>query len=253
MILQFDDGADREPFYDSKPQKFGIRILLNIFNGDFMKRVFFVVAVLGLLASCSSRISICSSGADDVAVSFSAAFSPAAADSLRSLMDASGSSADTQAGGAIFSSNEIKSFLTAAGAKNVTADAGAQKISAAGSVADVSKTVLSSCGILKTTPSSIAFSFGPDELSAFYENLTEDAQGSLDLLMIPCLNDEKMTVAEYSELLASVYGQTLADEITKGEILLELKSADSKKSLTDKITLGELFTLTKTKTWSLSW
>jgi hypothetical protein len=83
--------------------------------------------------------------------------------------------------------------------------------------------------------------------------MDEESKSYFDLLMVPALTGEEMNVKEYNELLPSVYGPELADEVTEGTLQIELKSPDGKKSVKDSITLGRLLTGTTTKSWSVKW
>ena len=71
--------------------------------------------------------------------------------------------------------------------------------------------------------------------------------------MIPCLTGETSTVTEYQELLSSIYGKELADEIINGKMYINLISPDGSKTNKIQINLGEIFTLSSDKTWSLNW
>ena len=72
------------------------------------------------------------------------------------------------------------------------------------------------------------------------------------LMMIPALIGEKMSVPEYRELLASMYGPSFADEIVNGNLTINLSSPNGKKTLSKTISLGEILTATEEKTWSIS-
>lgn len=216
------------------------------------------LAAFFLLASCSPSISVHAKNSDDVQVDFSAGFSKQAESAILELFQAA--AGITQGNqqinfdvASIFSETEIENFLIGAGATNVSAKSTQDKISASLAINSLSTNPLAATGILTRTANSLSFTIGPEQLNALYEKLNEENQGYLDLLMIPALNDDEMTVAEYRGLLASLYGAELADEVCGGTLSIELKSPDSKKVISQKIPLGELLTLAESKTWSVSW
>lgn len=212
--------------------------------------LFFSYLAVVALASCSASISVTAKNNDDVTLNFSSSFSKQAQEALLSLTGAQENSKNRS----LISADDVKSFLFSSQAVNVKADVSPQnQITASGDFASVSDKNLSALNILKRTPASLTLSLGPEQIAAFYNSLPEDTRSYFDLLMIPCLNDEKMDIAEYTELLASVYGTTLAQKIVNGQIKIELKSENPKKSVKAQLTLGELFTQTEQKTWSVSW
>lgn len=215
-------------------------------------------AALLMFASCSPSISVRVKNLDDVQVDFSAGFSKQTKDAILELLQsASGlvSSEHTDfEGTSIFSEEEIKDFLSGAGATSVSAKTdNGKEISASGTIKSLSTNPLADTGILTRTANSLTLTLGPKQFTSLYSKLSEESQGYLDLLMIPALNDDAMTTAEYRGLLSSVYGKELANEVCDGVLSIELKSPDSKKSLSEKIPLGELLTLTESKSWSVSW
>lgn len=222
---------------------------MKLFNLHKFCFLFASLAVVGLV-SCSGSITVTAKNNDDVTLSFSSAFSKKSQDALLSLTGAQENSKSRT----LLSADEVKTFLSSSQATNIKASVSPQnEINASGDFADISDKNLSSFNILKRTQKSLSLSLGPEQISAFYNSLTEDTRSYFDLLMIPCLNDEKMDIGEYTELLASVYGTTLAEEIVNGQIKIELQAENLKKSVKTQITLGELFTLTEQKTWSVFW
>lgn len=57
----------------------------------------------------------------------------------------------------------------------------------------------------------------------FYEALDENEKASIDLLCAPVFTGEKMSVGEYEEVLASLYGKELAAEVVNGKIEITVK------------------------------
>ena len=97
------------------------------------------------------------------------------------------------------------------------------------------------------------FSLGAEQFQAFYSLLSEEFRSYFDLMMIPGLIGEKMTAAEYEQLLSSMYGPTFAKDVVSGTLEISLSSPDGKKTLKDTISLGDILTLSETKTWKISW
>ncbi len=211
--------------------------------------LFACLAVAGLV-SCSSSLTVTAKSTDGVTLNFNSSFSKEAQTALLSLTGAQDSSTNAP----LINAGDVKSFLLSSQATNVKALVSPQnEITASGEFAPLSQKKLSELNILKRTDTSLSLSLGPEQITAFYNSLPEDTRSYFDLLMIPCLNDDQMDINEYTQLLASVYGTTLAQEIANGQIKIELNAENLKKTVKAQITLGELFTLTEQKTWSVSW
>ena len=73
-------------------------------------------------------------------------------------------------------------------------------------------------------------------INKFISILPQEASEYLDLLMAPIFVGESMTPEEYTELLSTVYGPTLSDEISKSQVQLTLISPTGKKQyFTEKL------------------
>lgn len=129
-----------------------------------------------------------------------------------------------------FDAEQIKFSMSQAGFENVNASADKDNSFSVGfSLADFSDANESS-GKVKSNPlsSSGIFNRGQDgkpyleisseKLLSLYEKLPFEIQSYLDMLMAPSFTGEKMSDEEYLDLLASVYGQSLADEIKNSKI-----------------------------------
>lgn len=210
-----------------------------------------------LFSSCSSALSVTALKGDDIRLNFSLEFSPKGLNALKDLSNMMGSYEGSSTGSAenqIFSADEVKNFLMASGAKEVSAkNTKDNSIEASALIESLSKTTLAQSKILTKTANSLKLSFGPQELNLFYEFLDEESRVYFDLLMVPCLNGEKMGFTEYRELLSSIYGSDLASELTDGVLKIELKSPDLKKVTRAQLKIGELLTLESSKSWSVSW
>lgn len=216
------------------------------------KFILLMAAVLSLsLLSCKSQLSVQAGNDDSAKVEFSIGFSKKAASMLKELMGAV--SQDSNADNSIITGQDVANLLRSVGTTDVKASAKADQVSANGTLKELSKTKISSSKILSKTANSLTVSIGTEQINSIYESMDEESKSYFDLLMVPALTGEEMNVKEYNELLASVYGPELADEVTEGTLQIELKSPDGKKSVKDSITLGRLLTGTTTKSWSVKW
>lgn len=131
---------------------------------------------------------------------------------------------------AFFDAEEIKFSMSQAGFENVNASADKDNIFSVGfSLPDFSDAnEISGKGKSEPLSSSGIFNHGQngkpyleissEKLQSLYEKLPFEIQSYLDMLMAPSFTGEKMSDEEYLDLLASVYGQSLADEIKNSKI-----------------------------------
>ena len=110
------------------------------------------------------------------------------------------------------------------------------------------KTTADSAGNLKK----VELTLSPEILQELITNQNSIIQKYADLLMAPCFTNEILSKEEYKELVSSLYGSEIADELLSGEISISLKSNYSKqKTPSVKIPLIEILTLTGEKTFTL--
>lgn len=197
------------------------------------------------LTSCDSSITVTSMGKDKAQVDFGSAFSKVFIDTFGTV---SGSASDSLP----LNSEGTKAILTNAGLKSVYARTSGRTLTASG-IYDKASSALSESGIIKSTEKSLSLTVGPDQFKSLYSLLDEEGQSYFDLLMIPCLIDDEMSCEEYTELVASMYGNSFATDLTEGKLSVTLYSPDKTKKMPVQIKLGELFTMTESKTWSISW
>ena len=69
-----------------------------------------------------------------------------------------------------------------------------------------------------------------ENLRKFYDEADEQTRLILDLLIAPIFNGEEMSADEYVELLSSVYGSAVAEEVQKGFVNISLVNSSGKKS-----------------------
>lgn len=205
---------------------------------------FFSVLIFG---SCSPKISVAAGNDDSVKISFSTSFPDETAKTLRSM---AGIGADVP----IFAENDIKNLLAQVGSTNTKVSIpSVNTLNSNGEIKNISANVLSKCAIVAKSEKSLSVSLGPEQFNNFYNLLTEEYKSYFDLMMIPSLIGEKMSAQEYEELLSSMYGPTFAKDVVSGTLEISLSSPDGKKTLKDSVPLGEILTLSETKTWKVSW
>lgn len=218
-----------------------IKIILAAFFSAFAFSFIFA------FASCSPKISLAAKDLDSVEIKFSTAFPEATAKALRQM---------TGAGDEIpiFAEADIQNLLSQAETQNAKVSIpAANELFSSGTIKNVPENVLSKCKIIGKTANSLSFSLGAEQFQAFYSLLSEEFRSYFDLMMIPSLIGEKMTAAEYEQLLSSMYGPTFAKDVVSGTLEISLSSPDGKKNLKDTISLGDILTLSETKTWKISW
>ncbi|MBQ0050570.1 MAG: hypothetical protein KBT11_00730 [Treponema sp.] len=213
-----------------------------------MKKICILISVFFISLSfigCKPKIEIQAAEKDEVVVKFSTGFAAETAKALRSMSGIS----ENQA---LLSENDIKTVLAQLNSKNEKVSMPSPTEIAAEGTFDLKQNQLSKCGLITKTENSISLSLGPKQFQNFYELLNEEFKSYFDLMMVPALIGEKMTVAEYDELLASMYGPTFAKDLTAGEVEIILKNQNGKKILKETVPLGELLTTTEEKVWKLN-
>ncbi len=215
-----------------------------------LKKFFLLAALLSsgaFFISCSPSVSIKPKSDGEVFFSFKTGFSDNAAKLLRSI---SGIGESEQ----IFSMEDIQSALKSLKIK----DAKVQSLSPTQIVTDgivpaFAQDELSKSGILKSSKNSVSLSLGPSQFNALYSILDETSQAYFDMLMIPSLMGETMDIEEYKKLLSSLYGASFVNELLDGFLEIKISDPSGKQKLSEKISIGEILTLSKTKIWSVSW
>lgn len=122
--------------------------------------------------------------------------------------------------------NEIISSLEKSGYRNVKANLQDNKELSI-SLEDMNK-ILISTQILKMENGFIKEDFSVNALKSFYNSSDEQILQFLDLLLAPVFNDEKMSTSEYLEIIASFYGQELADELKESKLIVTTQNSSKK-------------------------
>ena len=217
------------------------------YNMKMLRKIFPITLIsLSLVfTSCLPQISVKAGKADEATILFSTGFSDLTAKTLQNL-----AGADPNA--PLFNKDDVIAVLNSAGAVNTSASLPKPtEITVTGLLPSLSKHQISMAGLISKTEKSLVVTIGPNQISAFYSLLSDDAKSYLDLMMIPALIGDKMSVSEYRELLSSMYGPTFADEIVDGKLTINLSSPDGKQKLKETVTLGELLTAEKERSWKI--
>lgn len=131
----------------------------------------------------------------------------------------------------VFNANQIKTSvdqtgleeIDVSGVKNSTLDI-------KGIIPSDKTDIFSKSGIIKygTTAKDVEIVISVETLQKFYELCPEQFQNYIDLFMSPSFTGEEMTTEEYVDLVASVYGQELADEVLTSKLKITLQNNDKK-------------------------
>lgn len=214
--------------------------------------VFTLPFFLVLFASCAPELTLQARGDNGADIGITTTFAPD--DELKSLLGSLGFSLPEMGSSNFISSQDLKAFLKDAGFQNTTATVSKEgNIAATGSCTNLSQLPLAQFNLITRTPNSLTLTLGASQWKKIYESSSEETRGYLDLFMIPALSDEKMSLSEYRELLASVYGPSIASEIVDSKLVIFLVTPDGKKKTKISTTLGALLARTEEKSWSVTW
>ena len=204
-------------------------------------------ALLFLLTSCGPEVNIQAYANDGASFSFQTGFSEKATATIKSF---AGTSADMP----LFTKESIGAVLKSAGVQKIVSELpSSSEIYTSGTIENFAEGAAKKLQFISRTKNSMTLTLGPEQIKRLYHLVDEESKSYLDLLMIPALTGEKLNVKDYKELLESVYGPDLADEIVSGELKITMVSQNGKAKKTAKVSLGELLTTTKALTWSVNW
>ena len=83
--------------------------------------------------------------------------------------------------------------------------------------------------IIKAEKGKLTTSITPKSLEDFYKSSDEQTRMILDLFLAPVFNDEEMSEEEYTQMVASFYGEAAAREIKQSIVKINLISKDGEK------------------------
>lgn len=126
--------------------------------------------------------------------------------------------------------------IDVSGIKNATLDV-------KGKIPSDKSDVFSQSGIIdySQTGKNVKLVLSKKTLKNFYEICPYEFQSYIDLFMAPAFSDEEMTTEEYVDLVASVYGQELADEVLSSKLRITFQK--NNKTVTKEINLVDLFNI----------
>lgn len=104
------------------------------------------------------------------------------------------------------------------------------------------KSALFTSGVVSARDGKLSATLSPQSLKKFYDSADSQTVMFLDMLLSPVFNDEIMTQEEYLEVLASFYGDEIADEIKDSSFRITLKNADGTKTV-QTLNFAKLLTL----------
>ena len=104
------------------------------------------------------------------------------------------------------------------------------------------KSALFTSGVVSVQDGKLSATLSPQNLKKFYDSTDSQTVQFLDMLLSPVFNDEQMSQEEYIEVLASFYGEEIAEEIKTSSFRITLKNADGTKSV-QTINFTKLLTL----------
>ena len=131
----------------------------------------------------------------------------------------------------IFDTEQFKQIFSEGGLKNVSAESKViDEISIQGDIDGNNGDFISGSSIIKSSNNGkiVEIEFSRNNLLKMYDNMPSIMRSYIDLFMAPVFTEEEMSNEEYLELISSVYGQILADEIKTSTIDFIVVLSDGK-------------------------
>ena len=131
----------------------------------------------------------------------------------------------------IFDTEQFKQIFSEGGLKNVSAESKViDEISIQGDIDGNNGDFISGSSIIKSSNKGkiVEIEFSRNNLLKMYDNMPSIMRSYIDLFMAPVFTEEEMSNEEYLELISSVYGQILADEIKTSTVDFIVVLSDGK-------------------------
>lgn len=131
----------------------------------------------------------------------------------------------------IFDTEQFKRIFSEGGLKNVSAESKViDEISIQGDIDGNNGDFISGSSIIKSSNNgkNVEIEFSRNNLLKMYDNMPSIMRSYIDLFMAPVFTEEEMSNEEYLELISSVYGQILADEIKTSTVDFIVVLSDGK-------------------------
>ena len=131
----------------------------------------------------------------------------------------------------IFDTEQFKQIFSEGGLNNVSAESKViDEISIQGDIDGNNGDFISGSSIIKSSNNgkNVEIEFSRNNLLKMYDNMPSIMRSYIDLFMAPVFTEEEMSNEEYLELISSVYGQILADEIKTSTVDFIVVLSDGK-------------------------
>ena len=131
----------------------------------------------------------------------------------------------------IFDTEQFKQIFSEGGLKNISAESKViDEISIQGDIDGNNGDFISGSSIIKSSNNgkNVEIEFTRNNLLKMYDNMPSIMRSYIDLFMAPVFTEEEMSNEEYLELISSVYGQILADEIKTSTVDFIVVLSDGK-------------------------
>lgn len=131
----------------------------------------------------------------------------------------------------IFDTEQFKQIFSEGGLKNVSAESKViDEISIQGDIDGNNGDFISGSSIIKSSNNgkNVEIEFSRNNLLKMYDNMPSIMRSYIDLFLAPVFTEEEMSNEEYLELISSVYGQILADEIKTSTVDFIVVLSDGK-------------------------
>ncbi len=180
---------------------------------------------VALFCSCDCNLSVVEKKGG-YKVSYSAVLGAGLLDTVGALSD-DGSNDGSEV---IFSPEEIQNVFRDSGLANVKAESvKAESLAIEAETAADAGDFISKAGIINGDKKSFSLLFTKENLAALYDGMPGMMKSYIDMFMAPAFSGEEMPDEEYIDLVASVYGEVVAEEIKNSKINLTLTKLDGKK------------------------
>ena len=202
--------------------------------------VFISLSVSVFFTGCTSQITLELKKDGSIDVAFEGIAGKAFAAMLSSASGMGNNAADT----VIFDTKEIEYEMAGNGFSNVKAVSQNATDLFVTMTDKNRKSALFTSGVVTAKNGKLSATLTPQKLLSFYNQADSQTVMFLDMLLSPVFNDEVMTEEEYLEVLASFYGEEIADEIKNADFRITLKNPDGSQTI-QKLSLAKLLTLDK--------
>ena len=124
-------------------------------------------------------------------------------------------------------------------------------LSIAATVPHNSHDAISQSECIMRTERSMTLACSPEQFAKLYESLPSTLQSYIDLFMAPSFSGDAMAKSEYLNLVASVYGKKLADEVAAAHVKITMRGGNAEQSYA--VPLVDLLTATEQISFSVAW